>query len=185
MRCILLLVASSSINQAMLIQSYLYPTACITSFLLGDITLQFPIPFVCLLVHDSSLPFPLLPPLSPPPWPIPLALSPPLPLFSSPLLSPISQALGSFTDSVKSRLSATPQLERVGLTSEAERLKHHLDSITAFAVRAAQEDTPTLERAARDFAYSLAHIYTGTSCSSLLPPTCHDLSSCTLVAYAG
>lgn len=70
-------------------------------------------------------------------------------------------ALGSFTDSVKSRLSATPQLERVGLASEAERLKHHLNSITAFAVRAAQEDTPTLERAARDFAYSLAHIYTG------------------------
>ena len=96
---------------------------------------------------------------------IPPALPPP----------PASQALGSFTDSVKSRLSVTPQLERVGLASEAERLKHHLDSITAFAVRATREDPPILERAARDFAYSLAHIYTGTCRYIFLAP--HHVAS--------
>lgn len=36
-----------------------------------------------------------------------------------------------------------------------------MDSIMAFAAQAAEEDPTTLEVAARDFAYSLAQVYTG------------------------
>lgn len=72
------------------------------------------------------------------------------------------KALNSLTDAVKSRLSShTHQLSQLGLEPQAELLQHQLDSITAFGHRAAQDDPSVLQNAARDFAFSLAHIFTG------------------------
>ena len=71
-----------------------------------------------------------------------------------------SQVLSVFSDAVKSRLSDSHQLERAGLTHAAERLKQQLDSVMSFGI---QDDPTILEVAARDFAMSLAHIYTGLS----------------------
>ncbi len=62
---------------------------------------------------------------------------------------------------MKSRLSDQHQLERTGLSGEAQLLRQQLDTITSFALQAAKEDPPALEVAARDFAFSLAQVYTG------------------------
>lgn len=62
---------------------------------------------------------------------------------------------------MKSRLSDQYQLEKTSLTEAAQNLRQQMDSIMAFAAQAAEEDPTTLEVAARDFAYSLAQVYTG------------------------
>lgn len=71
------------------------------------------------------------------------------------------QALSGLVDAVKSKLSASLDLQRLGLESEAETLRKQLDSVVSFGLRVAQEDPAMLEVAARDFAFSLAHIYIG------------------------
>lgn len=72
------------------------------------------------------------------------------------------KALNSLTDAVKSRLSShAHQLSQLGLEPQAELLQHQLDSITTFGHKAAQDDPSVLQNAARDFAFSLAHIFTG------------------------
>jgi len=73
------------------------------------------------------------------------------------------KALNTLTDAVKSRLSFhNHQLKQLGLHPQTELLHHQLDSVLTFTLKALQEDTTTLQNAARDFAFSLAHIFTGT-----------------------
>ena len=73
-----------------------------------------------------------------------------------------TKALSSVVDAVKSRLSSNAhQLGQLGLEPQAELLQRQLDSVTAFGLEAAQDDPAVLQSAARDFAFSLAHIFTG------------------------
>lgn len=66
-------------------------------------------------------------------------------------------------DAVRSKLTDVRGLETAGLTSQAEKVKSQLDSVTSFAMMAVQEDPSMLEYAARDLAFSLAHVYISES----------------------
>ena len=72
------------------------------------------------------------------------------------------KALNALADTVKSRLSIHDhQLKQVGLQPQTELLQHQLDSVITFGLKISQEDPAILQNAARDFAFSLAHIFTG------------------------
>ena len=67
-------------------------------------------------------------------------------------------------DHVKTQTSSD-MIQLTGLQEEAESLNRAMSAVSEFLSKVYQEDPSLLVTAARDFAYSLAHVYIGeTSC---------------------
>eukprot|EP00731_Ephydatia_muelleri_P022899 Em0015g482a len=70
-------------------------------------------------------------------------------------------ALKSFVSLVKSRISNTRQLERKDLLPSAVALGGKVDRVVSFVSDTHPQLGSVMESAARDFSYSLAHIFIG------------------------
>ena len=84
------------------------------------------------------------------------------------MLSLSTQALTCYADAVRTHLNDVRGIEATGLTSRAEQVKVHLNTVVSFCKKSVGEDPSVLEYAARDLALSMAHVYIGKSNTKLL-----------------
>ena len=73
------------------------------------------------------------------------------------------QALTCFADAVRTHLNDVRGIEATGLTSQVEQVKVHLNTVVSFCKKSVGEDPSMLEYAARDLAFSMAHVYISKS----------------------
>lgn len=79
-----------------------------------------------------------------------------------------TQALKSFVSLVKSRISNTRQLERKDLLPSAVALGGKVDRVVSFVSDTHPQLGSVMESAARDFSYSLAHIFIGNHVNRMM-----------------